>query len=136
LALLALTAMHALPMASAHSDAAAPAAASAAMHGGHVDGMVMGAVATVGAVTAIAPGAVRATATAAAHNTDGVLPHGHSLLHLCVAVLVVGLSLALAAVQRRRPWASAALTRMAPVRAVLSRETGPPSLAGLCLLRC
>ncbi len=70
------------------------------------------------------------------HSTNGVPPHEHSLLHLCVAVLVVGLSLALAAVLRRRAGTNVVLTRIAPLRTALTRDTGPPTLAGLCLLRC
>ena len=120
-ALLALTAMHALPMASTRSAVvAAEAAVMAGMHDDHVVGLVM----------------AGSAAPAATRSTDGVPPHEHSVLHLCVAVLAVGLSLALATVLRRRPWTSIALSRMAPVRAVLTRDTGPPSLAGLCLLRC
>jgi len=141
LALLALTAMHALPMGMGHSDAVAGDAtagsvgtpATGLMHAGHVDGMVMSGVL---ATANTAAGTVPATAAGAKHSTGGVPPHGHSLLHLCVAVLVVGLSLALAAGLRRRLWGSVLLTRMVPVRAALTRDTGPPSLAGLCLLRC
>jgi hypothetical protein len=130
LALLALTAMHALPMAMGHGDTAAAsdvsdAAVMPGMHAGHVDGMAMASTGESGHAAA-----------AAVHSTDGVPPHGHSLLHLCVAVLVAGLSLALVAGFWRRPWAGIALSRMALARAVLTRDTGPPSLAGLCLLRC
>ena len=144
LALLALTAMHALPMGMGHSDAVAGDAtagsvgtpASGLMHAGHVDGMVMsGVLATANTAAGTVP-AVPAITAGAKHSTGGVPPHGHSLLHLCVAVLVVGLSLALAAGLRRRLWGSVLLTRMVPVRAALTRDTGPPSLAGLCLLRC
>ena len=132
LALLALTAMHALPMVMAHSDAASAAASGGAvMPVGHVDGMTM-----PGDVHGVDAAGAATGAASVLHSTDGVPPHEHSLLHLCVAVLVAGLSLAVAAVFRRRRWTSTALTRIAPVRAVLTRDTGPPSLTGLCLLRC
>ena len=136
LALLALTAMHALPMVMGHSDAASAAASDGAvMPVGHVDGMTMpgdahAVSAAMGAATTFL------TADAVTHSTDGVPPHEHSLMHLCVAVLAVGLFLALAASFRRRPLTHDFWTPMAPVRAVLTRDTGPPSLAGLCLLRC
>ncbi len=138
LALLALTAMHALPMSAAHSDPAAAeapagAAVMAGMHDDHVAGMAMPA-----DVHALDVGAATGTTgtTGTANSTGGVPLHQHSLLHLCVAVLVIGLSLALAAGVRRRPLTNSALTRIVPMRALLTRDTGPPSLAGLCLLRC
>lgn len=128
-ALLALTAMHALPMAAASTSHTPAMAASAAVPDVHVGAMHLG----HGDATPISP---TATATAAAQNTGGVPSHGHTLLHLCVAVLAVALLLLLAARLRQRPWTRPPHLRVPSLRALLTRDVDPPTLAGLCVLRC
>ena len=99
LALLALTAMHVLP--AMGQDTQQP-----------MVGMVHGVSAQAAPVHAVTGSVPTEPEVAAAHDADGAPWHGHSLMHLCFAVLVVALTLALAR------WLRPRLLAVCPTRAV------------------
>lgn len=160
LALLGLAAMHVLPamgMALPQADAAPASAVGApgAPVMAHTSGAPMAA-AGAGAVTdAVSlpaphpaaphgaamtlPDAVGATvppAAASSHGADGVPSGGHSLVHLCFAVLVVALTLAFARWLRPRAVAFAPLVRAVAQKPLFSLDVGPPNRVALCVVRC
>ena len=123
LALLALTAMHVLP--AVGQDTQQP-----------MVGMVHGVSAQAAPVHAVTGSVPTEPEVAAAHDADGAPWHGHSLVHLCFAVLVVALTLALARWLRPRLLAVCPLVRSAAHRLVFSLDIGPPNRVALCVVRC
>lgn len=126
LALLALAAMHALPA----MGMAVPAGLAAAPHTGITASDAAGADVMTPADT------VHPEAASDGHDAGGVPVHGHSLLHLCLAVLVAALTLVLARWLRPRGW-----TITQPLAAVAQRlriwfDIGPPRNLVLCVVRC
>ncbi len=123
LALLALTAMHVLP---AVAQDAPPLMAGMV----HAVGAPASAVHVDGASAAMQPD------TGATHDAGGAPWHGHSLVHLCLAVLAVGLTLMLA--RSRHPASGALMSwpRLVVRRPLFVHEIGPPGLASLCVVRC
>ena len=123
LALLALTAMHVLP---AMAQDAQPLMA----------GMVHAVDAPASAVHVDAGSVPVQTDTGSTHDAGGSPWHGHSLVHLCLAVLAVGLTLLLA--RSRRPTSGSLMSwpRLVARRPLFMHEIGPPGLASLCVVRC
>jgi hypothetical protein len=138
LALLALAAMHALPaMGMAMPSGILAADASGAGAASHPDAMTN---TDPGAMTHTDPGAMThpapAPVAAATHAAGGVPVHGHSLLHLCVAVLVAALTMAFARWLRLRAETIAPLVRAVTERPLFSLDIGPPRTVALCVVRC
>jgi hypothetical protein len=123
LALLALTAMHVLP--AMGPDTQQP-----------MVGMVHGVSAQDAPMHAATGFVPTESEVGAAHDAGGVPWHGHSLMHLCFAVLVVALMLALSRWLRPRVLAVAPQARSAAHRLIFSLDIGPPNRVALCVVRC
>ena len=82
------------------------------------------------------PPAPGAPVAANSDDAGSTAPHAHSVWHLCLAVLVAFAGLALAASVGRRLTDLLAVVRGRWIRVLESRALDPPSLTGLCLLRC
>ena len=107
--------------------------ALAAMHGLPVMGVAMPA-ADVGVMSSV--DAERALAAEAGHDAGGVPLHGHSFVHLCLAVLVAALTFVLGRWLRPRLLTVAPQVRAIAQRPLFSLDIGPPSRVALCVVRC
>ncbi|MEO8108005.1 MAG: hypothetical protein ABI720_11880 [Actinomycetes bacterium] len=135
LALLALTAMHGLPA----MGMAMPAGGVGSGHAVAVDASAAAHHSTAGSTAGAtgAAGVAAPHATAAAHDAGGVPLHGHSFVHLCLAVLVAALALALARWLRPRGWAAARRVRAELAqRPLFALDISPPNRLALCVVRC
>lgn len=121
-ALVALVGMHGLPLVATSTVGQQSVHATASLVTSHDhDGMP-------------APQDGIALARTASDHAPG--PHSHSLVHLCLAVLLGALSVLVLVLRRGTVLGVRAPTSSLRVRSLVPRAVGPPSLSELCLLRC
>ncbi len=133
LALFGLIAMHGLPLTPTAALAATPAGESHHAVASDAVAVDMGHAHHSATAMPLAP----VTPVAATSDDAGsTAPHAHSVWHLCLAVLVAVAGLGLAASVGRRITDLMPRARGRLVRVLESRALDPPSLMGLCLLRC
>ena len=142
LALLALAAMHGLPVMGVAMPAADVGVMSAVDAAGaptmtHTPGDPMAAMGhDAAAHLAAVVDAEGALAAASGHDAGGVPLHGHSFVHLCLAVLVAALTFVLGRWLRPRLLTVAPQVRAIAQRPLFSLDIGPPSRVALCVVRC